>query len=196
MANIVKKDGGQNPPQQQGGGPLQRQQGGSQNVRGDLMRRDPFSQLLRDPFMLLRDPFQVMREMMMMDPFRVMQGAGMGREVMINPAFDIRETDDAIVFKADMPGIREEDLELSLIGNQLQISGKREHEQEQDEEGRFHTVERSYGTFVRSFSLPEVVDLDNVRSELKNGELTIVVPKKPGTQPQRRKIQIGSGSRS
>lgn len=190
MANVSKKDGGQ----QTQGTPSQDQQS---QQRNELVRRDPFA-LSRDPFqMMMRDPFQVMREMMI-DPWRMFQMPLFGRgDIGWNPSFDVRETDDALIFKADLPGIRNEDLDISLTGNQLVISGKREHEQEQDEvEGRYHTYERSYGTFTRSFALPEYSDLDNIRSDLKDGELTLFVPKKPGSAPQRRKIQIGSGSRS
>jgi HSP20 family protein len=190
MANVIKKDGGQ--PTQ--GNQPQGQQG---QAGHDLVRRDQFA-LSRDPFqMMMRDPFQVMREMMT-DPWRVFQTMSpwFGRgDVGWTPGFDVRETDDALIFKADLPGIRNEDLEISLTGNQLVISGKREHEQEQGE-GRYHTYERSYGSFARSFTLPEYADVDKIRSDLKDGELTLFVPKKPGSTPQRRKIPIGSGSRS
>jgi len=191
MPNVVKKDGGQAQSNQGS-------QQGQQGQRGELVRRDPFSQLMRDPFQMLgRDPFQLMRDMMV-DPWRMLQmpfGTVNRDLVTWNVGFDVRETDDAFIFKADMPGIRDEDLDISLTGNQLQISGKRDYEQEQDE-GRVHTYERSYGTFSRSFSLPESADLDKIKSDLKDGVLTLMVPKKPGSTPQRRKIQIGSGSRS
>ena len=148
---------------------------------------------MRDPFqMFMRDPFQLMREI------RFLQGApwgGMGRDVAWNPAFEVCETDDAFLFKADIPGIRAEDLEITLTGNQLAICGKRDQEQERDE-GRFHTYERSYGNFSRSFALPESADLDNIRSDLKDGVLTLAVPKKAGSGQQRRKIQVGSGMKS
>lgn len=163
---------------------------GDPGQRGELVRQDA-----QQPMM--RDPFQVIREVMA-DPFRMLQMSpwGMfGGEFGWNPGFEVRETDDALVFKADMPGIQTEDLDISLTGDQLVISGKREHEQEQDE-GQFGTYERSYGSFMRSFSLPESADVDNIRSELKDGVLTLVVPKKPGSTPPRRKIQIGSGSRT
>jgi HSP20 family protein len=189
MAN-TKTDGNQ---------PAQQQTPQSQNIpvrteqpqeaqRGELVHRDPFELLARDPFqLLLRDPFQLMRDMLV-EPFRALAG----RERAWNPGFEIRETDDAFVFRADMPGVRNEDLDISLIGNQLQISGKREHEQQQDE-GRYHTYERAYGSFARVFALPDSADVDNLRAELSNGVLTLSVPKKPGSAPQRRKIQIGSG---
>jgi len=110
----------------------------------------------------------------------------------VEPSFEIRETDDAFVFRADMPGVRTDDLEITLTGNQLQISGRRDQEQEQDE-GRYHAYERTYGSFTRVFALPDSADTDNVRAELNNGVLTLSIPKKQGSQ-QRRKVQIGSGS--
>jgi HSP20 family protein len=179
MANVVKKE-----------------DKGQQSQRGELVRRDPF-EVSRDPFrMFERDPFQLMREMMI-NPFRAMGLSPFyGRDVATwNPGFDIRETDDAFIFKADLAGVRSEDVDISLTGNQLCVSGKREHEQEK-EEGQYHSYERSYGNFCRTFALPESADLDKIRSDLKDGELTLVVPKKPGSQPQRRKIQIGSGQKS
>jgi HSP20 family protein len=190
---IFRRDGNQN----QG----QRRSDPSQNQQNALVRSDQ-SQLTRDPFqMMARDPFQLMRELMI-DPFRVFQqmtswadSGRDGRELTWNPSFEVRETDDAILFKGDMPGLRQEDVDISLSGNNLQISGKRDREQEQDD-GTVHTYERSYGQFSRSFALPEYADLDNVRCDLKDGVLTLVVPKKAGSAPRRRKIQIGSGSKS
>jgi len=186
----VQPQGGQPQGMQPQGGQVQRNQPQGQQ-RGELIRRDPFQ-------MLFRDPFQLMREMMT-DPFRMFSqlpwGGGMGHDLSWNPGFDIRETEDAFVFKADLPGIRSEDLEIQLVGNQLQISGKRECEQEQGE-GRYHTYERSYGSFSRVFSLPESADLDKITSDLKDGELRLVVPKKAGSSPQRRKIQVGAGTKS
>lgn len=194
MANVVKKEGGQAQQTQPQGQQVQ----GTQVQRGELVRRDPFQMLMRDPFLwMTRDPFQLMRDMWA-DPFRLLReawGGGPARELVWSPDFEIRENDDAFIFKADLPGIRNEDLEISLAGNQLQITGKREQERERGE-GRYYTYERSYGSFSRSFSLPEVADLDSIRSDLKDGVLTLVVPKKAGAKPQRRKIQIGAGAKS
>jgi HSP20 family protein len=166
-----------------------------------LVRAEP-QQVARDPYQsMARDPFQLMRELMI-DPFRMFQQlapwnelGGQGRELIWNPSFEVRETDNAFVFKGDMPGVREQDLEISLTGNNLMITGKRERDVEQDE-GTTHTFERSYGEFTRSFALPDSVDLDHIRSDLKDGVLSIIVPKRPGTAPQRRKIQIGGGSKA
>ena len=188
----AKTDGNQAPQQPT-------PQSGSQSVpvrtdqpqaqRPDLVRRDTSDLLARDPFQLLmRDPFQVMRDLLI-EPFRALTGS---RGAMWNPGFEIRETDDAFVFRADMPGLRPDDLEISLIGNQLQISGAREQEQQQDE-GRYHTYERAYGSFTRVFALPDSADTDKIRAELHNGVLTLSIPKKPGSAPQRRKIEVSSG---
>ena len=83
--------------------------------------------------------------------------------------------------------MREEDLEISLTGNRLAISGHRE--QEKREQGEtYYASERSYGAFSRAFTLPEGTDADNVKADLKNGVLQVTVPKKPEVQP--RKIAI------
>jgi HSP20 family protein len=189
-----KTDGNQAPQQQT-------PQSGSQSVpvranppqpaqRPELARRDPLELFARDPFQLLmRDPFQLMRDMLV-EPLRTLTG---GRDVTWNPCFEIRETDDAFVFRADLPGVRPDDIEISLIGNQLQIGGTREQDQQLDE-GRYHTFERAYGSFTRVFALPDSADTDKLRADLDSGVLTLSIPKKPGSAPQRRKIQVGSGA--
>jgi HSP20 family protein len=136
------------------------------------------------------DPFRVMDALFRWDPFRGEFGAPQGAEFM--PRFDVTETKDAYVIKADLPGVKEEDLNLSVNGNMLTLSGTREAER-RDEGDRAYLVERSYGEFARSFALPEGVDADHVSAELKNGELIVRLPKKPEAQPK--KITIGkSGS--
>jgi HSP20 family protein len=194
----TKNNGGQQGEQRQPGQQSGAQQSG-QGQRGELVSRQSRSQLMRDPFgAVMRDPLRVMRDLVM-DPFRFLQipafrelGAG---EMAWNPGFEVRETDDAFIFKADMPGIRPEDVDITLDGNELRISGKREQETEQDE-GRIHMYERAYGAFSRSFLLPDTADLDKVRSDLKEGVLTLVVPKKASASQQRRKVQVGSGTKS
>lgn len=177
----------------------QQQQGQREGQRGgELVGRERSSQLRREPLQqMLRNPFRVMREMMT-DPFRFMQISAfpeLSAEAGWNPSFEVRETDDAFVFKADMPGVSADDVDITLEANELRISGKREQERELDE-GRYHTYEREYGNFTRTFLLPDTADVDQVRSDLKDGVLTLVVPKKSGAAQQRRKIQIGSGAKS
>ena len=122
MANTGKKDGDTpNPPQQgaQKSSDTRQSQAvapqGQQQQRGQLARRDQF-ELMRDPFnMLMRDPFQLMRDMLA-DPYRLFRQVAplMGRDAAAwNPEFEVRETDDAFVIRADMPGIRPDDLEVN-----------------------------------------------------------------------------------
>jgi HSP20 family protein len=127
-----------------------------------------------------------MRDMLRWDTFRELEAAG-GDYGLFAPSFDVKETKEGYVFRADLPGVREEDLEISLTGNRLAISGHRE--QEKREQGEtYYASERSYGAFSRAFTLPEGTDADNVKAELKNGVLQVIVPKKPEVQP--RKITI------
>ncbi len=129
------------------------------------------------------EPFEMMREMMQWDPFRELGVVGT-RTVAFVPAFEVKETKDEYVFRADMPGIKEKDLEISLTGNRLTVSGKREEEKREQGE-RFYTYERSYGTFSRSFTLPEGIDPEHVHAELKDGVLTLGIAKKPEVKPKR-----------
>ena len=136
------------------------------------------------------DPFRVMRDVFRFDPFRELEAvASVGGEYgLFAPSFDVKENKEGYVFRADLPGVREEDLEISLTGNHLTISGKRE--QEKHEQGdTYYASERSYGSFSRAFTLPDGTDAENVKAELKDGVLQVVVPKKPEVQP--RKIALG-----
>lgn len=122
------------------------------------------------------EPFRMMRDLLRWDPFREMTPM-LGAEVPgYEPAFEIKETKDSFVFKADVPGVKEQDLEVTTAGNRLTVSGKRESEKEEKEEN-FYAYERSYGSFTRSFTLPEQADTANIHADLKSGELTIVIPK-------------------
>lgn len=129
------------------------------------------------------DPFEVMQELMRWDPFRELS-RGTSADLSFIPAFEVKEKKDKYVIRADLPGITEEDLDLSVVGRQLTVSGKRE-EEKRDEDDRVYTYERSYGSFSRSFTLPDGADPDNIDAELKDGVLTITVGKKPGVQPRR-----------
>ncbi len=139
------------------------------------------------------NPFRMMRDLARWDPFRALAPLGFDDTAgAFVPPFEVRESKDAYVFKADMPGVKEEDLEITAVGNRLTVSGKRESElQAQDESDTFYLYERSYGTFSRTFTLPEGVDTESIRAEMKNGVLTLVVPKRPESMPK--KIQIKSG---
>ncbi|AKF83683.1 spore coat protein [Myxococcus fulvus 124B02] len=138
------------------------------------------------------DPFAQMRELLQSEPTELLRGlAAGGREGWaLAPDFDVKETQDAYVFKADVPGIKQEDVEISVTGQRLTVSGRRE-EEKLDEGERYFTYERGYGSFARTFTVPEGVDLDNVNAELKEGVLTLRIPKRPELKSKR--IPIGSG---
>jgi HSP20 family protein len=141
------------------------------------------------------DPFERMRELMQWDLFSDLPRRWFGEDVspLYTPRFDVREEKDALVFKADLPGIKEEDVDVSITGNRLTVSGKREEEGEVvDESQSYYCRERSYGSFSRSFTLPEEVDADQVQASMKDGVLSLRIPKSPTAQPK--KIQLKSGN--
>lgn len=137
-------------------------------------------------------PWQRMREVLGWDPFQEM-GWPTEPVAAFVPAFEVRETHDGYVFKADVPGVVEDDLDIHLTGNRLTIGGKREMEQRNENESggdRYYAYEIAYGSFTRSFTLPDGVDAEGVKAELKNGVLTVHVPKRAEAQPKR--IQLGA----
>ena len=106
------------------------------------------------------------------------------------PPVDISEDKDRITLTAELPGFSEDQVEVQMEGGVLTIRGERKFEDEK--EGRnFHRLERSYGTFVRSFTLPNNVDRENIHASFKNGLLEIELPKREEARP--RQIKIGSG---
>ncbi len=129
------------------------------------------------------DPFRTMRDVLRWDPFGEIAPRWFGEDLGFNAAFEVKESKDAFVFKADLPGIKAEDLDVKLTQNRLTVSGKREAEKTEKGD-TFYTFERSYGSFVRSFTLPEGVDAEKVEADLKEGVLTLKVPKKPEAQPK------------
>jgi len=110
-----------------------------------------------------------------------------------NPPFEIKETKDAFLFKADVPGVKEGDLEVQVIGNRLNVTGKREEEKEERGE-TYHTYERSYGTFTRVFALPDGIDAEHVMADLRAGVLTITLPKMPEVKPKNIPIKASTQS--
>lgn len=109
------------------------------------------------------------------------------------PDVEIKETKDSYEFNIDLPGVPEQDLEVSIAGNRLTLSGRREEETRREDD-RFFACERAYGAFSRSFVMPEGADLDRLRAELRDGVLQISVPKKAEVQPRR--VEIGGSERS
>ena len=135
------------------------------------------------------DPLRAMRDLFRWDPFGEMRPNFAALEsVAFSPDFDIKETKESFVFTADMPGVKESDLEVRLTQNRLSISGKRESERVEKTD-QFYATERSYGSFTRAFTLPDGIASDKILAELKSGVLTIAIPKKPEAQPKKIEVQ-------
>ncbi len=148
----------------------------------NLTRRYPRS-LLSEPFFrgldrLFEDdafrPFSLLRE-------DLRSGGWM-------PAVDIRETDDSYEFTAELPGLAKEDVSITLEDKILTLSGERKFE-EAEERNSYHRVERAYGKFSRSFTLPGAVDQAKVKASFKDGLLTVSVPKAEEIKPRRIEIR-------
>ncbi|MBW1904265.1 MAG: Hsp20/alpha crystallin family protein [Deltaproteobacteria bacterium] len=135
--------------------------------------------------MLVRwDPFEEMNRLH--DHF--LSGRELSRQA-FQVAVDIREEDDAFYVDAEVPGLAAEDVKVDIEKNVLTLSGERKVEKEETE-GTYRRVERQYGSFTRSFTLPETVDTENISADLKEGVLALRLPKKEAPTP--RKISVNT----
>jgi HSP20 family protein len=115
------------------------------------------------------------------------EGGASGRWI---PAMDLVENEDNLVLRADLPGMSEDDVKIEIRDGVLTISGERRPEHEEKGEG-FHRVERSFGSFSRSLSLPEGIDPNEVEATFAEGVLEVRVPKPEETKPTQ--VEIGKG---
>lgn len=107
------------------------------------------------------------------------------------PAADIYETENDLVAKVDLPGVQEADIDIRVENNTLAIRGDRKFEKEVNEDS-YLRVERAFGTFTRSFSLPNTVKVENIRANLQNGVLTLRMPKREEAKPKQIKISVSA----
>jgi HSP20 family protein len=112
-------------------------------------------------------------------------GGGVGEWM---PAVDISETDDEFIVAADVPGLKNEDIKISVANNVLTLRGERKSVRE-DKKENFHRVERTYGAFERTFSLPSGVKSENIRAKYKDGVLEVRLPKSKEAKPQEIKVE-------
>jgi len=108
-----------------------------------------------------------------------------------SPAVDIIESEDALILKADLPEVKTEDIDLRVENQTLTLRGQRKFQKDETVKG-YHRIERSYGEFVRSFSVPSTVDTEKVAADHKNGVLTITLPKKEAAKPRQVKVAVQS----
>jgi HSP20 family protein len=153
-------------------------------------QREPTAATVWDPLRAMTsmrslDPFRMMRDLLTGDPFA---GMVVPAGAMFAPDIEIKETKDAYALTLDLPGVPMSEIDISVMGNRLTVSGKRE-EEERKEDDRFFVYERSYGTFSRSFVLPDGADVDKIKAELQSGVLNIVVPKR--AEMHARRVEIG-----
>jgi HSP20 family protein len=151
------------------------------------VRRDPFSEFgsLAKTINDLNRVFQVPR-------FFSDEGLVSGNW---NPAVDVYEDQNGIVLEADLPGLKPGEFELSIENNVLTLKGERKFEKNASEnqgEGNYHRVERSYGSFTRSFTLPSTVDVNNVAADFKEGVLKVTLPRREETKPRQIQVQINT----
>lgn len=106
-----------------------------------------------------------------------------------SPAVDIYETDNELVLKADLPDVDQKSIDVRVENQTLTIAGERKFEKEENVKG-FHRIERSYGTFVRSFAVPNTFDTEKIGAAFKNGVLSVSLPKKEAAKPRQIKVEV------
>ena len=107
------------------------------------------------------------------------------------PPVDIQETENELVFKADVPDLEMKDIDVRMENGTLTLRGERKFESKK-EDGGWSRVERNYGSFERVFSLPDTVDAEQVQAGYKNGTLTVTLPKKEIAKPRQIKVQVAN----
>jgi len=105
------------------------------------------------------------------------------------PSVDVKENDNAITVHAELPGMKKDDINITVENGQLSISGERSQQKEEENE-KFRRVERSYGSFRRSFTLPENVKEENIKASYNDGILTVELPKTAERKPETKKITV------
>jgi len=142
----------------------------------------------------LWDPFRLVREALRWDPARELEGLGAVDHGSrgFTPRFDVKETKGSYVFKLDVPGVKEENINISLTGNRLTIAGRREQERREDGE-QYFGEEALYGHFNLAFTVPTGSNPDGVTAQLDSGVLTVTVAKRPEVQSRRIPIATGAG---
>jgi HSP20 family protein len=144
-----------------------------------------------DPFRDLRTLQEEVNRLFSTNLTRAFGDEGIGRGAWA-PSVDIYENKDQIVLEAELPGMKQDDFDLSIENNVITLRGERKFEKT-DEGDNYHRVERSYGSFTRSFTLPQTVSAEGATAEYNNGVLRVTLPKREETKARR--IQVsGTGT--
>jgi HSP20 family protein len=108
---------------------------------------------------------------------------------MWNPSVDVSETKDSVVIKAEIPGMTKDDVKISIQDNTITLKGEKKQEKE-EKDANYHRIERSYGSFCRSFTLPTAVKADKIKATYKDGILNVTLPKTEEVKPKEIPISI------
>jgi len=152
------------------------------DIMTGLARRHPFSELTS----LQRRMDQLFNEFSPFPGFDLLEPVSLSASSFV-PRTDIYEENDRLLLDMEIPGLRPEDFKLTIEGNTLTISGERKAEAEK-KEGQYHRVERAYGSFSRSFTLPSTVDPNNIRAAYENGILHLTMLKRADARPRQIKV--------
>jgi HSP20 family protein len=125
-----------------------------------------------------------------LDPYRAFFALQNQAATSFVPPVDIFEDEHKVVLKLEIPGMKQEDLDVRLENNTLTVKGERSFQAE-GKEGNFHRVERRYGSFYRAFTVPKTVDANDVKADYDAGVLSIELTKKPESKPKQIKINVG-----
>jgi len=151
------------------------------------------------PAQRYRDPFAEMRAEMDRLFDRFLGGSFFGRPapsgsaeqaVTLAPNIDIRENDKEIIVEAELPGIDEKDIQVTVRDGVLSLKGEKKSERDEKKD-TYHVIERSYGSFERSFALPDSADQDQIKADFNKGVLRVVIPKRAEAAKAEKKIPIG-----
>jgi len=153
------------------------------------------------PVSRYRDPFAEMRSEMdrLFDTFlgrsffgRPAPSGSAEPATTLAPNVDIRENDKEIIVEAELPGIEEKDIQVTVRDGVLSLKGEKKSERDEKKD-TYHVIERSYGSFERSFALPDSADQDQIKADFNKGVLRVVVPKRAEAAKAEKKIPIGKG---
>ena len=148
----------------------------------DLIRWDP----LRD-MVSLRDAMDRLFEESFVQPRGAWPTLAGGEQAL---ALDVYETDDDLMVEASLPGVKPEEVDISIVGNTLTIKGEHEEQHEKREEGKYYSRERRYGAFQRSISLPVEVNADKAQATFEDGVLKLSLPKAEEAKPKRIEVVV------
>lgn len=133
------------------------------------------------------DVFNLRQEMQ--DLLESMSGTRSSNNIVWAPPINVRENDEQVIVEAELPGVRADDVDISVENGMLTIAGEKRAGQERKEEN-WLVVERRYGRFERSFTLARTVDVENIRASFEDGVLRIVLPKREEAKPRRIRVDV------